>query len=175
LSLKRLQAKCQTGISYREYRSAVGDAKFAVNLFIEGTGAQKYPELATSMNETMKHYEYAGNVWSKRFSEDAGIVSKGLIPVKSELGMEIKSIYPQVNEIEASGDYRYYYMDSTISVIWGKASEALQKTETFNSDIVEKTAGREAPLKNENADLKSQIDKLKEEIATLKKSRSKAR
>jgi cell division protein FtsB len=66
-------------------------------------------------------------------------------------------------------------MDSTISVIWGKASEALQKTETFNSDIVEKTAGREAPLKNENADLKSQIDKLKEEIATLKKSRSKAR
>jgi hypothetical protein len=35
LALKKLQAKIQEGISYMDYRNALGEAKFPLNIFLE--------------------------------------------------------------------------------------------------------------------------------------------
>jgi len=45
IALKKLQAKCQTGISYRDYSNALGEAKFPVNMYTESEESKKYPDL----------------------------------------------------------------------------------------------------------------------------------
>lgn len=65
-ALKRLEARTQVGISYREYGPALGEAKAEVNLFLESPEAAKMPELTTSISKAMNHYKTAMKVWRRR-------------------------------------------------------------------------------------------------------------
>jgi hypothetical protein len=67
MALKKLQAKIQVGISYKEYGPACGDAKFPVNLFLESPQAKQNVKFTQSIKDAMKHYEGALEVWSCRF------------------------------------------------------------------------------------------------------------
>ena len=68
-ALKKLEAKCQIGASYRDYSSVLGEAKFSVNLFIEGDEAKQIPTLKESISNIMRHYETAGIFWKLGLSE----------------------------------------------------------------------------------------------------------
>jgi len=57
LALKKLEARCQAGLSRSEYYSALGDAKFPVNLYMESSDAKQYSELTESINKVMQFYE----------------------------------------------------------------------------------------------------------------------
>jgi hypothetical protein len=67
MALKKLQAKIQIGISYKEYGPACGDAKFPVNLFLEGDEAKKDFKFTQAIKTAMKHYEGAFEVWGCMF------------------------------------------------------------------------------------------------------------
>jgi hypothetical protein len=64
-ALKKIEARCQTGISYRDYGSSLGDAKFELNMFFEGPEAKDKPELVYFLKEAMKYYEEALDLWSR--------------------------------------------------------------------------------------------------------------
>lgn len=165
MALKKLQAKCQSGVSYREYVNALGEAKFPVNLFIESSEAPKFPELTASINKAMKHYEYASTLWNTKMSSKFG----DLIKVDSEKGREIKELYPKAQPSKVNKD-EHYYVDSLLTVIWNEATEELDETTKLYAAIGEKSLSEIDTLKKENSDLRAEIDKLrKKEIDPLRK------
>jgi len=71
LALKKLQAKTETGIAYNEYLSALGDANFAVKSFLDSEDAKSQPDLSSSLQEAIKWYRAASEVWSESTGEYA--------------------------------------------------------------------------------------------------------
>jgi hypothetical protein len=66
-ALKKIEAKIQAGISYKDYAPALGDAQFEVNMFLEGPEAKQKPDLANSVRKALEHYKMAGSVWDYKF------------------------------------------------------------------------------------------------------------
>jgi hypothetical protein len=193
MGLKKLQARCQAGIAYRDYSNAVADALFPVKIYLTSADAKKYPELALSVKNTMQHYEYAGYVWDRKMQAPRDdMLSKGFIWDKGELGKEVKSLYPAA---EATGGFvKYYPIDLLLPVIWKEASKELEiasdqyaKVETnisnapiASNDMVEKLKLENNNLKDEliksqkeNLDLRAQITELQKENASLKAKQKK--
>ena len=104
--LKKLQARCQSGISYNDYSNALADAKFPVNLFMESKEAKKNPELTDSINRVMKHYEYAGGLWNIKISDRFA----ALIRCDSGLAVEIKKLYTQAERESALSKEECYFI-----------------------------------------------------------------
>jgi hypothetical protein len=79
-ALKRLEAKCQIGISYRDYTPALGDAKLDVNMYLESEEANNNKQLAEDISEAMAFYVYAKEIWEERFkktSSEDGLIYYG--------------------------------------------------------------------------------------------------
>ena len=66
-AVKRFQTKLQTGLSYRDYSSALADAKFEVRQFIDNKSSVDAPDFIHMLNVIVRHYDLANTVWSKRF------------------------------------------------------------------------------------------------------------
>lgn len=166
--LKKLQARCESGISYRDYSNAVADAKFPVNLFMESAEAKKFPELADSMKEVLKHYEYAGYLWNRKMSVrpesaadlEGNMLRGGFIVVNSSLGKELHNLYPETKVISDT-----YPLDLALPNIWGKATQELgratelyAKTERDEPSEIDKLKKENKSLKAENTSLKRQLE-----------------
>ncbi len=127
-ALKKLEAKIQTGISFKEYSPALGDAKFEVNMFSESAEAKEKPRLKEIFNRTMGHYEEAGMVWRYRFAGKS--VPNCMVPSEqggddSALIEQISRTYPSTRlKIDSMG--RLWY-DDALKAIWQEASEELKK------------------------------------------------
>lgn len=89
-ALKKLQARTQAGISYRDYPPALGEAKFEVNLYLDGNDSNKNPTLTTTISDAMALYEYANSIWKERYSDEA---ANGFIGIGSGVGKIIASTY----------------------------------------------------------------------------------
>lgn len=124
-ALKKLEAKIQTGISYKEYGPALGDAKFEVNLFSESPEAKEKPRLKEIINKTMNHYEEAGMVWRYQFAGRS--LPYCMVPSEdSALIQQILRSYPLTrSKVDSMG--RLSYIDA-LKAIWQEASEELKKT-----------------------------------------------
>jgi hypothetical protein len=147
VALKKLEARCQSGISYTDYGPAVGDAKVPVNLLLESEHAKRSPELTDSINRVMNHYEFAGKIWQLRFSPF--FQGYGLIEVNSSLGQEIGTLYPKANAKNEK-----YFVEEIVPLVWEAASKELENTATLYT----KTEG----------DMPSEIEKLNKENGKLK-------
>jgi len=130
-ALKKLEARCQAGISYKDYVAALGDAKFEVNLFLEGTEAKKRPRLAESIDKVMGHYEFAGTVWRHKFSSSRRVTE--MISINSEFGQGILKLYPNSNKDFKEGGAlttflkgNVIWIDALLPIIWKEASEELK-------------------------------------------------
>ena len=53
-ALKKLEARVEAGISYKDYAPALGDAKFEVNLFLESPEAKEMPRLSEAVKKTIR-------------------------------------------------------------------------------------------------------------------------
>jgi hypothetical protein len=65
-ALKKLEARVQVGISYRDYAPALGDAQFEVNLFLESPEAKSKSELSQSIKKAMELYLQANTIWGEK-------------------------------------------------------------------------------------------------------------
>jgi hypothetical protein len=175
MGLKKLQARVQSGISYRDYSNAVADAKFPVNLYMESADAKKYTELTESMNKAMEHYEFAGVVWQDAFSNTAmrGSLTR---PVENA----IVKLYPQADkEIKDGGarskDYGLNFLlkEAVFMIVWAEASKELGNTTRLLAKTEENSSSELSNLKNENSDLKIKIAELQKENAALKAKQKK--
>lgn len=101
-SLKKLEARVQVGISYRDYAPALGDTKFEVNLFMEGLDAKKKVKLAESIARVMIHYQYAGSTWNFGFSGATGC-GDGAIWIESDTAKKALKLYPKAKEPYTEG------------------------------------------------------------------------
>ena len=103
-ALKKLEARVQAGISYKDYGPALGDAKFEVNLFAESPEAQEKPKLKETLGKTMAHYEEAGNVWGCQFA-GRGAPPYMVSPDDAALINQILRSYPAVRPMVESLEF----------------------------------------------------------------------
>lgn len=124
MALKKLQARCETGISYREYSPALGEAKYAVNLFAESEEAKESPKLKDSILNAITHYEFANIVWKHKFSSRSLTYS---IDADSNAGRAIEELYPRAPTSSVFG-HKFYKIDELLLVCWAEAAKELENT-----------------------------------------------
>jgi len=139
-SLQKLQAKTEVGISYRDYVSVLGDAKFEVNLFLQSRQA-KNDKLADSIMQAMEHYQMAKTVWQVKIDK----MYLGRLPsvsnfifVDNEDDKELIDLnslfrrYPNIkNEIRKGPMGRDIHIETAIQIIWAEANKELKKAITL--------------------------------------------
>jgi hypothetical protein len=124
-ALKKLEARCQAGISYRDYSPALGDAKFDVNMFIETNDAKELEKLRLSIMKSIQHYEYANIIWQLRFA-----LEQELYDVNSSFASGFFAAYPEANKKETEGGiiddkYNKIFFQTAISYVFSTASKEL--------------------------------------------------
>jgi hypothetical protein len=168
MALKKLEARVQAGISYRDYGPALGEAKFPINLFMESADAKNHPELTEAFNKTMKHYEYAGSLWNLKVSN----IPIPFFVVESDIGKEVKNKYPQAPSKmpgHSKFDKETYYVSELLPFIWAEASNELKQASSLLVQETTRANDEMETLKKTNQELTVENMKLKEEIADLKK------
>jgi hypothetical protein len=122
-ALQKLQARVESGISYRDYGPVLGDAKFEVNLFLRSPEAKEKPELATAIERTMGHYQMALVIWQFKFvrhSDDAIYLRE--VDISSVL-----RIYPKIQVRPSAYLGSWVYIPEALNVIWEEAAKELEK------------------------------------------------
>ena len=142
-ALKKLEARVEAGISYKDYAPALGDAKFEVNLFLESPEAKEMPRLSEAVKKTMGHYLTANTVWQYKFIGN-GVTHS--LPKASAL--EIAKAYPATRRYITSSRYAQsdgkLDIDTAISAIWKEASEELKKATNLLSQTTEPLPSKES-------------------------------
>ena len=145
-ALKKLEAKCQVGISHKDYISALGDTKFEVNMFLESSKAAKNPELAASLKKAMIHYEMAGKVITYNSSLPGGggflFMVPGPMDTGYEVGKAMLKLYPKANKnienggaLTGEGSPRGVVdVSALVRIIWQEASAELKKASFILSE-----------------------------------------
>lgn len=93
-ALKKLEARTQAGINYRDYRTALGEAKLDYNLYVESSNAQREPAITKSLKDAMACYALAMMAWEQIFSGPPGSLSLHYIKIDSQLGGLINTSFP---------------------------------------------------------------------------------
>jgi hypothetical protein len=118
-SVRRLQAKVQTGISYRDYSPALADAKLEVTMFVESSSGKKLPEVAKLLSRAIGHYDIANSLWKIKFTERyAWLTDK-------DVTKTLMAMYP---EIAASKEERVnLHIEESVMMIWKAASKDIDE------------------------------------------------
>lgn len=138
-ALKRLEARCESGISYKEYSPALGDAQFEVNLYLESKEAKDNPKLAMIINGIMFDYKWAKLAWDEKFSKKPLMNS---IMIDSSLAQSLIKIYPDMKKPFTEGGaysvstiffmkHEKLMIPGILNVIWGKASNSIKEATTM--------------------------------------------
>lgn len=141
MALKKLEARTQAGISYRDYAPALGEAKFVVSLYLEGN--LKETDLSRKITDAMELYEFANVLWGEKFKSTANygyiFVNAGdIFAHSSSIASKYMQMFPEDNKSVADGgallsqcDPPYkgcqLFIGTAISHIWTKASEQLKE------------------------------------------------
>jgi hypothetical protein len=184
LALKKMEARIQAGISVRDYSGALGETKFPVNLYLEGSEANENRELSVLIGKVMKHYE------------NIGVIREGIIPgpyrplkMKPEFNTFLEQ-YPEANKFKGVGGALdgdgsdkvgpVLRLDYLLPIIEKKWSEDLKKLSSMfaqadvkakdNKINIEKLMEENTKLKSENLQMKEENNKLSSQIESLKSS-----
>jgi len=132
LALKYLEAKTETGISYRDYSTAVGDAWFKVKMFLESKKAGDGSQVKKSIETAMGYYKNAATIWGFQFSPESnelieGFKRKGFIMALGGEGRQIKALYPKARTVEGYENKGVYDVQAIVRIFWKDASAELKK------------------------------------------------
>jgi hypothetical protein len=125
-ALKKLETKVQAGTSLRDYLSALGDALFEVNLFLESPEAKARAALSTSIKKAMDHYKTAGDIWRYKLEAISVYGIKGEFifyeDQDKELGESLLRKYPSLMKTkEFLFEKNALHIDKVIDIIWTEA------------------------------------------------------
>jgi len=131
-ALKKLEAKCQIGISYSDYVSTLGDAKYEVNLFLGSNAADRQQAISSSINKVIEHYNNILLVWRYKleglriFHPNHDDIN---LPVTDPLGQLMLSFYPEAKLIVGVNPFGHKGIECNklIALIMSKASEDLKE------------------------------------------------
>lgn len=135
-ALKKLEARTQAGISPRDYAPALGDAKFDVNMFVQGKGAKQHPQLAAHIQRAMDCYDAVGILSGHRSPTSRG----GLVLLGHPDNAVVKQVverFPQIGQDENLGgavsDGPNGFLDVAIAarLLWAEASKELQAAQAL--------------------------------------------
>ena len=124
-----MDARCDAGISYRDFAPAVGEAKYEVNLYLESKESDVNKPLADSIRKTMAHYMEINYIWN--------INKKGGCTWHYQILNSFFSMYPDVDKQSLSCEYSETYtlnQDKAISFILTEASKELKHAITVISE-----------------------------------------
>lgn len=126
-ALKKLEARCSAGVSYRDYAPALGDAKFEVDLYLSSEEAKENEELRKSIDNIMKHYLLAGNVWREKFNSGGRPVS--FIYARDTIARDVIYNYPNGTSLLVD-DFmqgKIVYIDQAIGLVWETARKNIEE------------------------------------------------
>ena len=65
-AVKKLEARTEVGINYKEYSTAVGDAWGDVKVFVESPEGKRLPEFSFALMSAMGKYRLALDIWQDK-------------------------------------------------------------------------------------------------------------
>jgi hypothetical protein len=86
----KLDARTETGVSYRDYVAALGDLNFELQSFAESAESRKYPEVQKALDLAMLRHLEAKELWGLTFGRSG---SKSLTAT-SEIARAFLARYP---------------------------------------------------------------------------------
>lgn len=129
-ALKKLEARYQAGISYRDYAPALGDATFEVNMFMESDDSKKLESLAASIKKTLQYYAYANTLWGYQFTTSKenkeDYIDNRFYDINSDIIKEFLKLYPEANKsvnFDFNGTKMHYSV--AIAYVFSAASKEL--------------------------------------------------
>lgn len=131
-ALKKLQARAQVGITYKDYAPALGEAKYALNLFVESTQSKEFPELSQLLTSAFDTFKMAGEVWDDKFSGRQYAHLDGYT-FKSYFSA-LFAKYPDADKNDSDGGIVFrtdtnelINIDRAVSFLFSKANQDIQK------------------------------------------------
>jgi hypothetical protein len=149
-ALKKLEAKIESGTSYKKYREDLGDTNAEVKLFLESKAAKNDIALAQSIKKIMGNYQDAADLWktiadepqrvpyfspyekiNPNFREDWHV---NLVETSQRMFKKYPQAYDKCRvqrKSEFMGKTSVFppeiSLDEFLSIIWGEASKELKK------------------------------------------------
>ena len=134
-SLKKVEAKIESGVSYQDYQQVIADTKHEVDMFLESSEANKNHQFAYHIKTSIDYYMTAENIWDIKFNCQDDIVME-IIGVNSNCGRQLKRLYPNSKaEILPGNLGPVYVVSNVLRNIFNDASKQLKKaSEILKSD-----------------------------------------
>lgn len=133
-ALKKLEARCQSGISYRDFSPAVGEANFEANMFLQNKDSSNFNNIKSSIIDTLLHYEYANIIWKHMFNSGHKLHTD--YKLNSKFVIDFFKRYPDSNKPVSEGGIIYHsdYLNEDVVIfqdalryVFNKASIELKK------------------------------------------------
>jgi len=126
-SLKKVEAKIESGVSYEAYPQVLADAKQKVDMFLESSKAKTYPQFAYHIKTAMDYYMTAEDVWDIKFNCKDEFVME-MIGINTNCGRQIKRLYHNSKaEILPGNLGPFYVISNVLRNIFNDASNQLKK------------------------------------------------
>ncbi len=126
-SLKKVEEKTLTGISYQDYPQVLSEAKTEVNKFLESNEARQNPQFAKHIKMAMDYYMVAKEVWDIKFNCKDDYVME-IIDINNNCGRAIKRLYPNARAEVLPGHFGpVYAISNVLRNIFNDASKELNK------------------------------------------------
>jgi hypothetical protein len=133
-SLKKVEAKIESGVLYEDYPQVIADVKPKVDMFLKSSEAKTYPQFAYHVKTAMDYYITAGDIWNIKFNCMDDFVMEA-ISISSNCGRQIKRLYHNSKaEILPGNLGPFYVISNVLRNIFNDASKQLKKaSETLKS------------------------------------------
>lgn len=121
-AFSKLDARIETGVSYRDYVAELGDVNFELKSFADTPEAKKRPEILALLMRAMALHVEAKELWAITFGRH-GI--KTLTTVPGGLGSSLLSEYPDAAKDAGNGGAMIsgqIYVEFLLPFIWRDAS-----------------------------------------------------
>ena len=126
-SLKKVEAKIESGVLNKDYPQVVAHAKQKVNMFLKSSEAKNNHQLAYHIKTAMDYYMAAEDIWNIKFNCMDDFVME-IISINSNCGMQIKRLYHNSKAEILPGNLGPVYVVSNIlRNIFNDASKQLKK------------------------------------------------
>ncbi len=171
-ALQKLASRCDTGISYKDYSTVVGETNFKVKSYLENPESDKNPKLKESIKKTWGHFLMAKEAWGLRFARvGVAVIPELLTPGKGFTGESDKatmsqliSTYPELSQKRLSGGS--LALTDVVPVAWSYAAKEL----SFASRLLALQPEKKQPIKPSavTESMESKLDQI-EELKTKNK------